>query len=621
MGLDRLFNVFLLSVLLLTGNSVSASTVLADDVLWDLHTFDSESPDHDFDQVLAFTDARWKEAPSYTLNYGLQDAPVWIRLRAQNLHAEISQHRFFSIAYPTLDSVTIWITQRGKVLSKHEMGDRFPFKARAYAHRDFLAEVTIPPGGDITLYARIQSSGSLIVPVSFLSPREQTQKDQNDLLIHGGFLSILIAMAIYNLLVGVTLREKSYLLYVVYLVSLAGVYSSLFGFSYQYLWPAYPILAQYSVGFFTLVSAFFAMRFFVSFLDISKQLKGVNFVLRGVSIFIVLWMPLMFVTPYKYTVYLSSIFAVTVALICLLGGAFTAYKGSVIAKYYLLAWCCFILGGLLFLVNKLGLINQPAFAENSFRAGTILEVVFLSLALTHRIHEERNQRYEAQKIAFTSEYKLREAQENALRMVQQANKELELKVRERTEKLETALTELHVAHDRLKESATRDGLTGLRNRPFFDELYAREWRRVFRSAEIMSVVMVDIDNFKMVNETSGHLTGDICLKKMSATIRKAIKRPGDEACRYGGEEFVILLPLTGLAGAQQVAESIRLNIQNLEIKIDGKHYPVTVSCGVAAIKPEEHNPQLTLLKMADIALYQAKKLGRNQTIVYQDFMG
>ena len=620
MGLYRLSTGLFFLVLLLKANTVPASTVLADEVLWDLYTLDLEHSDQPIEQILSLDASQWQEAPLETLNYGLLDSPVWIRVRAQNLKVDLPQHRVFSIAYPTLDSVTVWVTERGKLLDEFHMGDQLPFAERTKIHRNFLVDANIPPGGDITLYARVENGASLIVPVSFLSSEALRQKDQGELLIHGGFLAVLVVMALYNLLVGLTLQEKSYLLYVGYLMSLAGVYSSLFGLSYQYLWPQYPTLSQYSVGLFTLLSAFFALRFFVSFLGLSRVHKGVQIGLKAVTFLIAFWILLMFVVPYKYTVYFSSFFAVIVALICLLGGVSAVFKGNLIARYYLLAWCCFITGGLTFLINKWGLIHQPELAANTFRAGTLLEAVFLSLALTHRVHIERSQRYEAQKVAFTSEYKLRETQENALRMVQQANKELELKVRERTEKLETALTELHVTHDRLKESATRDGLTGLRNRPFFDELFAREWRRVFRNAEIMSLVMIDIDKFKQINEFSGHLAGDICLKKISAAIRKAIKRPGDEACRYGGEEFVLLLPLTDLEGAKQVAESIRLSIQNLEIKIDDKVYPITVSCGVASIKPEEHSPQPTLLKMADLALYQAKKMGRNQTAVYKDSM-
>jgi diguanylate cyclase (GGDEF)-like protein len=240
----------------------------------------------------------------------------------------------------------------------------------------------------------------------------------------------------------------------------------------------------------------------------------------------------------------------------------------------------------------------------------------LALALSYRLSLTRQKLFEAQQVALDNEIKLRETQASAMKMVQQANQELELKVRERTAKLEEALTELHISHEKLKEHSTRDGLTGLRNRPYFDELFMREWRRVQREKGSLALILMDLDYFKAINDDYGHLAGDICLKRVADLIRRSIHRPGDEVARYGGEEFALLLPMTSGEGALKIAEDIRLLVDSLTVKIEDHSLNPTLSCGVAVLEPNDQIAHLSLLKMADIALYQAKERGRNQTVMF-----
>jgi diguanylate cyclase (GGDEF)-like protein/PAS domain S-box-containing protein len=166
--------------------------------------------------------------------------------------------------------------------------------------------------------------------------------------------------------------------------------------------------------------------------------------------------------------------------------------------------------------------------------------------------------------------------------------------------------------------AGTDGLTGVANRRLFDERYNTEWRRAHRIAGKMALIMLDADHFKHYNDCYGHVGGDAVLRMIAETITGVIRRSGDFPARYGGEEFVVLLPGTDLEGAVHVAEAIRQAV--LARNIPHERSPlgvVTVSLGVAALVVEASVGAAVLLQQADIALYEAKRTGRNRVACFQ----
>jgi len=174
--------------------------------------------------------------------------------------------------------------------------------------------------------------------------------------------------------------------------------------------------------------------------------------------------------------------------------------------------------------------------------------------------------------------------------------------------------ELKQNRDKLVRLAHTDGLTGLYNRRTFDDLMEREWRRLARTGEPMAVIMMDVDHFKLYNDSYGHGGGDLCLQRVAGAALDALQRPADVVARYGGEEFVALLPETKLEGALAVAEAIRSAVAGLEIphgsSTTATH--VTVSLGAACMIPEPNKDPAELLEIADQQLYLAKKEGRNR---------
>lgn len=194
----------------------------------------------------------------------------------------------------------------------------------------------------------------------------------------------------------------------------------------------------------------------------------------------------------------------------------------------------------------------------------------------------------------------------------------QLKLRERRlARLVTQKTEeLKKANEELQLIANSDGLTAVGNRRLFEEFLADEWHRAIRFKTEISLVLLDIDHFKLFNDTYGHQAGDNCLKKVAAGLRETIHRPTDLVARFGGEEFAIVLGGTDLEGALTIAQQAMENVKNLGIahcaSPTGEH--VTISIGVATTFVAVGMQESELIKAADLALYQAKATGRDQIV-------
>lgn len=165
----------------------------------------------------------------------------------------------------------------------------------------------------------------------------------------------------------------------------------------------------------------------------------------------------------------------------------------------------------------------------------------------------------------------------------------------------------------VEQLASCDPLTGIANRRHFDQTIEREWLRAARDQTSLSVLLLDVDQFKVYNDDNGHLTGDHCLRQVVEAIRSVVSRPADLLARYGGEEFIVVLPNTDVAGARQMAQWIREAVEKARLPHAGNmpHGVITVSVGCATMVPRPESGHLHLLEAADQALYRAKASGRN----------
>jgi len=165
-------------------------------------------------------------------------------------------------------------------------------------------------------------------------------------------------------------------------------------------------------------------------------------------------------------------------------------------------------------------------------------------------------------------------------------------------------------HEEIYRLTTVDGLTQIFNKRYFLEILEREVSRCHRYRRPLALAMIDIDHFKKVNDTHGHLAGDHVLKMLAAAVKSRIRRD-DVFARYGGEEFALILPEVDIPGARTMAEKVRAVVEAQQIVFDGQIIPVTISIGVAACGGEPDAMQ-ALIKASDDKLYEAKQGGRNK---------
>jgi len=212
----------------------------------------------------------------------------------------------------------------------------------------------------------------------------------------------------------------------------------------------------------------------------------------------------------------------------------------------------------------------------------------------------------------TKERDLRLAQEQLLQAETEAKAELEFQVRQRTRDLSRLLQDVESENRSLAELSVNDGLTKLRNRRYFDDIYAQSWQDAEEAGLPISLLLLDVDHFKQVNDQYGHLVGDECLVQVASALRHSVHHPEDVVCRYGGEEFVVILPDTCSDNAMLVAERVRRFIEGMDIALEQKVIRITVSVGVASLYPTSDDTPQDLLARCDEALYTAKREGRNR---------
>ncbi|MDY7034017.1 MAG: GGDEF domain-containing protein [Thermodesulfobacteriota bacterium] len=193
--------------------------------------------------------------------------------------------------------------------------------------------------------------------------------------------------------------------------------------------------------------------------------------------------------------------------------------------------------------------------------------------------------------------------------------QLVMELKQEKMKVESLAKELQEANEKLREQALRDGLTDLYNRRYFEELLDKELKRSERYSNTFSLLMIDIDHFKKINDNYGHTTGDWVLQTISKQFKETV-RATDFVARYGGEEFAIVLPETNTRGALILAERLRQIVEELREKMDNLHFKVTISLGITSYNPTKcKKSKAEIIEAADSALYNSKKTGRNKVSV------
>lgn len=528
-------------------------------------------------------------------NFSFTDSAYWFRLELSNQDSRVTEWLLES-QYPLLDHIDAYLVYpRNKVVS-FESGDTLPFSHRAVKHRNVMFKVPLGKGEKVTVFLRVKTESSMQLPLMLWSAQSLLAKDHEEQYVLGIYYGILLAMFLYNLLLFFSSRDINYLYYVHYIGGWTLFQMALNGLAFEYLWPNSPAWGNIATPFFIGLGLSGVSQFTRSFLQLKNNLPKFDLVLRIYFWLLIAVMAASFFLSYSIVIKLGTFAALTASPVIFVAAVLCLKKSVRQAKYFVIAWSALLLGIGIYSLKTFGVLPNIFITEYGMQIGSALEVVLLSFALAHRMRllEEENERIQ------------REATET-----------LEQNVEQRTRELDKALRSLSAANNKLKDLSHIDALTRVKNRAYFDEKFDMEWRRAHRGIYSIGLLMLDIDHFKDVNDSYGHLGGDACLRQVAETISLAIRRPGDDVFRYGGEEMAIILSNTDAKGAAHIGETIRCEVEALEIEFEDKKIRVTVSIGAASMVPEDSSGGSALVGNADKALYQAKHDGRNRVCIFE----
>ncbi len=534
--------------------------------------------------------------PGGNPTFGFQRGVFWFHVAVENLHA--GEPRWLLVQeYPLSDFVDFYIPQPGGGLRHVESGDMRPFGERAVRHRHPNFSVDLPIGESVDLLVRVESGSSMQVPLVLYTPAALTETTRDAQIGIGLYYGILIALFFYNLILWLTLRDGSYFWYMFHITAFGLVLFCLNGLAFEYLWPNALWLQDKSVPLSICLAQIGMQQFSRMFLELDTRWKLGNRVALGlIAFFVVLGVVSLFV-PYRISTPLASAAVLPNVIWILVSSVISLRRGYRPAGLFLLAWFMLLAGTAAFTLVAFGVLPKVFVTEYGVQIGSALEMILLSFALSYRYAALRN--------------------ENE-RIVADARDQLESRVERRTRELSLALEQLADAHDRLREFSRRDGLTGIYNRRHLEESLLRIILDAQEQRRTLTLIMADIDHFKQVNDTYGHLVGDDCLRFVAGLISDVVTPERGLAARYGGEEFAIVLPDCNVQHAEAIAERIRSEIAAKPLVVEGVEVPLTISLGISEIRPGFQTVEPNdALRQADQALYQAKAGGRNQVRRHQ----
>nr|WP_255762502.1 diguanylate cyclase [Halomonas alkalisoli] len=552
----------------------------------------------DIEQLLSHGDTlEWESSRQETLNFSFSDAAWWVQLRVENDTAA-DVRRLLELAMPLHDYLDGYVVDpQGEIVRQWQTGNRRNFDSRPIAHRTFVLPIHVPAGESRQVFLRLDTHDGLYdaTPLYLMDDAGFLAKAQRELMAFSLYFGALLALLIYNLLLYLATRERPLLHYVAYLGTFFILMFSARGFAFQYWWPDMPTfnnqMIPLNIGLFAVTLAVFSD----SYLNLRLHAPRLTRVLYGIAgLCMVSALPALFG---HYAPVFHLMIPGAILLSCLLLGvaAWRSLCGDTLARIYLVAWCVLLVGITLYFLRVAGVLPYNIVTEYAVQVGSGIEFLLLSLGLAWKINQFKNEKLAAERAT--------------LDLQRSHNERLEGEVAQRTRELENV-------NRQLTTMARTDPLTGLLNRRQFQELVEDELNRRRRSGQPLLFAVMDIDDFKLYNDTYGHHAGDEVLMRVSTLLLDHFRRAGDRLFRLGGEEFGLLLAVDSLEAGQRALENYREALQQLRIPHEAStHGVITASFGLvacqgcAAVRDVE-----TLYRLADKAMYEAKASDRNRVV-------
>ena len=416
------------------------------------------------------------------------------------------------------------------------------------------------------VYMRIKIDGGPPIRVNLYRARERVRQETLRMLVLGIYYGVLLAMILYNLSMFMFLRQMRYLWYVLSVVFLGMHYIGFNGVAYDFFPPGLGAFFFHKPTLLWMALSLLCVGFFAKgFLAVREYSPSAGMAL---NIHIGIWLVapvLIYTLPAGIMDQVMGLLGTISVIIPTLAGFLCWRKGFRPARFFLLAWGFAAIGGVIFSLSLAGVAPFTGIGLYSIQIGTALEMLLLSLALADRVRSLRTERDAYQK-----------------------------------------------GQMRYQALSDTDALTKVYNKRFLMRELPLFMQNAAQSGRDLSVGIWDLDDFKKYNDAYGHVEGDRVLADFARVLNSCL-REQDLACRFGGEEFVIILPGSGLEGAAQVAERIRGTLAGLDFHPGGQGpVRVTVSAGLTMMREGESYKDL--LRRADEALYQAKSRGKNRVL-------
>jgi len=507
------------------------------------------------DAMAAYQAGKFTSGNNPVLNFGIGAKPAWIRFAVDNPGAvPVEQRLAVEIAW--LDRVEVYVRHRGETVASHRLGDTRPFAQRPVANRYFVLDHAFGVGAS-EVFVRVETPDPMVVPITLLSPEASQARQMQQAFSYGIVYGFLLALLAYNAILYLSLRSTRYLFYSLYLAMFVAMNVAYTGHGYAWLWPDSPAWQQWSNPFLMFLYGVSGLVFAISFLDLRVYFPRV----RKAVIAFCMGFGLLLATAFllgsqKLALLVAFSFVFLFTWIMLALGILSVRAGQKPARYFLFAAVAAMVGALLTTLATWGFIPHNSWTFRAVELGMLLDATLLALALGYQFRVGQEERLRAERLA------------------------------------------------------QLDPLTGLNNRRAFYDKTSPLWSQAMRHGHATSVMLLDIDRFKQINDAHGHAHGDAVLKAVAGVLRMAI-REEDILARWGGEEFIVLLPETDREKGLALAERLRAAIAGLRVPCEAGATTVTASIGITQAE-REHYTLDALIAAADECLFQAKQQGRNQ---------
>ena len=405
-----------------------------------------EDNSHKHTPQTAFNSPLFYKSTSDIPNFNISRSTYWIKFTVKNLSNE--DNLLLQVDNALIDTSNIYFVKNNQVYLSEASGAARTYTVRKYKYPDFVYDLNVAPDSSVTYLLKIKSSEQLHVPMIIGSAQVIAEKQNTKDLISGIHIGVLLIMVFYNLFVFFSVRDKSYLYYVLYILFIGLTQISLTGYSYKYLFPDYPALYKQAIVVAPSIAGISAAFFIRSFLNTKIKTPVMDKVLLLIAYLYAMAAVLRILGFYQISSRAVDFTALSIVVAAYVVAIKLSFQGYRPAKFYLIAWTIFIIGLVLFVMRNLGVLPYSNFTSYTMQGGTILEVALLSIALADKINIFRQEKEKSQ------EETVKALKENE-RIVLEQNIMLEAKVEERTSELTVSNSELNKTLIELKETESQ----------------------------------------------------------------------------------------------------------------------------------------------------------------------